>query len=316
MQTMTIGNSDLHVAPLGVGTWAWGDTRYWGYGQDHTRSDVDEAFRVSVEAGLTFFDTAEIYGGGASERILGELARQCETPVIIATKFMPWPYRLTARALSRALDASLQRLGVDHVDLYQIHWPFSLIRTETLMGALADAVEAGNVRYVGVSNYNATQMRRAHAALARRGVPLVSNQINYSLLNRSPEMNGVLDTCRELSVAIIAYSPLAQGILTGKYKPGSKAPGLRRFRRPFRRGSLEAVMPVVKLLREIGEAHGGKTPAQVALNWLVRQEGVIPIPGAKNARQAAENAGAIGWQITDDEAEALNQATLRWRSGS
>jgi aryl-alcohol dehydrogenase-like predicted oxidoreductase len=176
------------------------------------------------------------------------------------------------------------------VDLYQHHFPNRRVDISGLMELLSDAVEAGKVKAVGVSNYSAEQMRTAHAALALRGIPLASNQVEYSLLHRQPEVNGVLDASRELGVTLIAYQPLASGALTGKYLNGSRPTGLRRFMPNFRGKALEAVEPVVNLLREIGDRYG-KSPAQVALRWLVENECVLPIPGAKNGRQAADNAG-------------------------
>ena len=197
--SIAIGKSDLRIAPLGMGTWQWGDTLRWNFGKGYTQSDCEAAYAASRAAGITFFDTAEIYGSGKSEEILGALVRQDPQRVIVATKFAPLPWRWTARSVAQALDASLKRLGMDRVDLYQVHWPYTTIRIETLMNALADQVEAGKVGAVGVSNYSASQMRRAHAALARRGLPLASNQVHYSLLHRTPEQNQVLETCRQLS---------------------------------------------------------------------------------------------------------------------
>jgi len=163
---------------------------------------------------------------------------------------------------------------------------------------------------VGVSNYNAGQTRRAHAALAERGIPLVSNQVNYSLLHRSPEANGTLDTCRELGITLIAYTPLASGALTGKYRPGGRKPqATRRVMSAYRK--LESVMPVIEDLERIGRSHD-RSPAQVALNWLARQENVLPIPGAKNAQQAQDNARSIDFEISEQEAEQLDIATRPW----
>jgi aryl-alcohol dehydrogenase-like predicted oxidoreductase len=198
------------------------------------------------------------------------------------------------------------------VDLYQHHYPSDRVSIPELMALMADAVEMGKVMAVGVSNYSAAQMRMAHAALAARGIPLASNQVQYSLLHRQPEVNGVLDACRELSVTLIAYQPLASGALTGKYIEGEKPRGLRRFMGTFRRKGQEAVAPVVALLREIGEGHD-KSPAQVALRWLIENEHVLPIPGAKNGRQAAANAEALTFSLSSDELEALNQASRAWR---
>lgn len=312
----TIGLADeLNIAPLGVGAWAWGSTRLWGYGKEYNRSDVGKAFRASMAEGVTLLDTAEMYGNGASERIIGEILREGDfegTP-IIATKFAPLPYRFSAKSLLKALDKSLERLGIETIDLYQIHFPNPILKINSLMDALAESVKTGKVRRVGVSNYGADQMQRAHDRLASHGVSLASNQVEYSLLQRAPETNGVLDASRDLGVTLIAYSPIAQGLLTGKYGPGVRPSGLvRRMGRAFGEQNLKKIEPVVNILREIGEAHN-KQPAQVALNWLITQRNAFPIPGAKNEHQARQNAGALGWEITAEEAEKLELATLGWR---
>ena len=314
---VTVGLADeLNVAPLGVGAWAWGTTRLWGYGKEYDRSDVGGAFRTSIAEGVTLVDTAEMYGNGASERIIGEILREGGfdgTPVI-ATKFAPLPYRFSAKSLLNAVDRSLKRLGIETIDLYQIHFPNPIFRMSSLMDALAETVKAGKVRRVGVSNYSADQMQRAHDRLASHGVSLASNQVEYSLLQRAPETNGVLEACRDLGVTLIAYSPIAQGLLTGKYAPaGDKPVGIvRRMGRAFGEQNLKKIEPVLNILREIG-ASQDKAPAQVALNWLIRQRSAFPIPGAKNERQARQNAGALGWEMTGEEAEKLELATLGWR---
>jgi aryl-alcohol dehydrogenase-like predicted oxidoreductase len=290
---------------LGVGTWAWGDRMMWGYDRGYGRADVEGAFRASVEAGLRFFDTAEVYGWGTSERILGDLCEQTAEPIRIATKFAP--FRVSGRALLRALDGSLARLRASSVDLYQIHFPPFFTRMEPLMEALAEAVQRGKARAAGVSNFNVDQMRRAHEALERRGVRLASNQVEYSLLHRDPEGDGVLRVCRELGVTLIAYSPLAMGLLSGKYSPEARRHP-RRLGRYLHLWEPQALVRVIGLLEDIGRAHG-KTPSQVALNWLLRKPEVVVIPGAKNARQASENAGALGWEMAEQEADALDQAT-------
>ena len=314
-ETVSIGKTDLKVPPLGLGTWQWGDTGMWQYGSGYAQGDVEEAYRQSRAAGITFFDTAEIYGRGLSEQMLGPLVQAERSEVTVATKFAPFPYRVTASTLPKALDASLQRLGLEQVDLYQIHWPWgAMIRIETLMNTLADQVERGKIRAVGVSNYTEKQMRRAHAALAKRGIPLASNQVQYSLLHRKPEQNGVLAACRELDVRLIAYSPLAKGALTGKYHQGAAVGGMRRRQHAFSSAGLQASAPLISLMTQIGEAHGGKTPAQISLNWLMYQ-GALPIPGAKNASQASSNAGALGWDLTEEEfaqiTQQANKATAR-----
>ena len=175
---------------------------------------------------------------------------------------------------------------------------------ETLAAALAEAIDSGLTRNVGISNYNTARMRGMHAALARHGVKLASNQVKFNLLDRNPERSGLLQACRELNVTLIAYSPLAQGLLTGKYTPQNPPKGARGNRSAK---YLESIQPLIKLEREIGQAHGGKTPAQVALNWLLCK-GAVPIPGAKNPRQLADNAGAMGWRMTEGEVAALDAA--------
>ncbi|MFQ5857785.1 MAG: aldo/keto reductase [Anaerolineae bacterium] len=312
MKTIPLGSSDLRISRLGIGTWAWGDRLFWGFGRGYGEADVEAAFQASLTASINFFDTAEIYGRGRSEQLLGQFVHAAGQPVVVATKFFPYPWRLRRGDLLRALRGSLKRLGMDRVDLYQIHWPYPPVSIETWMAGLADAVDAGLSRAVGVSNYNVERMRRAHTALAERGVPLVSNQVQFSLLDRRPERNGLLEACRELGVTLIAYSPLAQGLLTGKYTPRERPPGVRGLR--YNRQYVTQIQPLVALLRQLGEAHGGKTPAQVALNWVMCK-GAVPIPGAKNARQAEENAGALGWRLTGGQVAALDEISEKLKQG-
>ncbi|HET9021151.1 MAG TPA: aldo/keto reductase [Ornithinibacter sp.] len=318
--TRPLGRSSLQVPRLGVGTMTWGDPSglarltpaKLAYGGADGAEEESRAFAVSMSEGATLFDTAAMYSNGASERRLGELS--AGTAAVVATKFPPGP-RGTTDDLPDALEASLGRLGRDRVDLYQHHFPSRRVDIRRLMELLADAVDSGKVSAVGVSNYSAEQMRLAHTALAGRGVPLASNQVQYSLLHRHPETDGVLDACRELGVTLIAYQPLASGALTGKYLSGPRPRGLRRFAPYFRRSQSERVGTVVALLREIGERHG-VGPSQVALGWLMAKDPVLPIPGAKNAAQAASNALALTLDLSVEEVEALDSVTTAWRPGS
>lgn len=306
-----IGQSDIEIVPMGIGTWAWGDQGFWGYGKDYGRKDIDGAFVATVNAGITLIDTAEVYGFGESERILGDLVRKTRTPVVVATKYLPFPWRIGRGAVRDALNASLRRLGMESVDLYQVHIPPLFLNNNDVLDGLADAVADGKIRTVGVSNYNAEQVLAAFDALERRGVRLAVNQVNYSLFKRTPEVNNVLTVCRERGMTVLAYSPLAQGLLTGKYTSARQASGVRAL--TFALQDMQKVQEVVGRMREIGQQHGGKSPAQVALNWLMCQDSVIPIPGAKNVRQANENAGALGWALTPEEVYAINEATFTWR---
>jgi len=314
---MTLGKSGLRVPRMGIGAMVWGQPKgmaRWtpaqlAYGPSHGTLEEEEALKVSLDAGVNLIDTAEMYSNGAAERRVGELARGKD--VLIATKFPPSPFA-REDVFPNALEGSLARLERSSIDLYQHHFPSNRISIPKLMNLMANAVEAGKVKTVGVSNYSAEQMRLAHAELAKRGIALASNQVQYSLLYRKPEVDGVLDACRGLGITLIAYSPLAQGALTGKYSPETKASGLRRFLPNFNRRAMEAVQPVVELLRQIGDRYG-KSPSQVALRWLIETENVLPIPGAKNSKQAAENVGALSFSLTPEEVEILSQATLAWR---
>ena len=295
----------LHAVELGLGTWQWGDRLIWQYGQNYQEEDIRDTFRLSLEAGIRFLDTAEVYGSGRSERFLGKFLKETDQPILIATKFLPYPWRLTRKSLIRALKRSLERIGLETVDLYQVHQPLPPISIETWMEAMAEAVDQGLTRTVGVSNYNVDQMQRAHATLAKKGVPLAANQVQYSLLNRTVEKNVLLAHCEELGVRLIAYSPIEKGLLSGKYSADKPPSGLRG--QIFGK-LLPKIGPLLKLMTEIGQEHGGKSKAQVALNWCICK-GTLPIPGAKNARQAQENAGALGWRLTEEELEQLNQAS-------
>ncbi|MCC6905286.1 MAG: aldo/keto reductase [Anaerolineae bacterium] len=304
---VTLGSGGPSIQPLGVGTWSWGDSFFWGYGRGtYTDVDIQAAFDVCLDAGVAFFDTAEVYGLGRSEKILGKLVRHSGKNLVVTTKFFPFPWRFTRGSVKRTLRYSLNRLGLASIDLYQVHWPFHPISIEMMMDGMADVVDAGLARAVGVSNYSPDQMRRAHAALLKRGLRLASNQVEYSLLNRGPERSGLLRACAELGITLIAYSPIGMGMLTGKYTPDNPPQGTRSAR--FSRAYLARIQPLIQTMRAIGEQHGGKTPSQVALNWLIGK-GAVPIPGAKNARQAQENAGALGWAMTGDEMAELDRAS-------
>jgi aryl-alcohol dehydrogenase-like predicted oxidoreductase len=316
--TTFLGHGDLAVPRLGLGAMVWGQPTgmaRWtpaqlAYGPSDSAAEEQRALDVSIAAGVNLIDTAEMYSLGASEKRVGELARGRD--VLIATKFPP---AISSRPsdFPAALAGSLARLQRDRIDLLQHHFPSRRMPIPELMGLMADAVAAGKVRAVGVSNYSEAQMRLAHAELAKRGVPLASNQVEYSLLHRRPETDGVLEACRELGITLIAYTPLAGGALTGKYSPGTKARGLRRFiGGRFRRSGLEALKPVIELLREIGARHSA-SPGQVALRWLLEADGVLPIPGAKDSAQAGSNAGALGFALTTAEVDALSDATTAWR---
>ncbi|MEM8674571.1 MAG: aldo/keto reductase [Cyanobacteria bacterium P01_G01_bin.67] len=306
--------NNLSLPALGIGTWSWGDRLFWGYGSNYGEAEVAEAFEAALANGATFFDTAEVYGLGESERLIGRFLKQTNQSVQIATKYFPLPWRFSAQAVVDALNESLKRLQVERVALYQVHMPFSfLMSQETLMTALAKEVQRGRIAAVGVSNYSAPQMQQAYDLLAQYDVPLAVNQVRYSLLTRKIEQNGILETARKLGITILAYSPLDQGLLTGKYTPENTeiVQGARKLDPKFSVSGLSKIEPLISKLRHLGEKYN-KTSAQVALNWLIVQDNIIPIPGAKNARQATENAGAMGWALSQEDAEELGMLSLNY----
>jgi aryl-alcohol dehydrogenase-like predicted oxidoreductase len=311
---VTSARPQVVIPSIGVGTWSWGDRSTWGmggYDAAFTRQSITEAWEASIDAGVSFFDTAEIYGSGESERIIGSLlasdpARAGAT--IIATKFMPVPWKLGVRgSLLRSLRASLERLGLPAVDLYQLHAPVSLRSRTVLADALAEAHQLGLVKAVGVSNYSPRETRAMAATLAERDLSLASNQVEFSLLRRTPETSGLLSTCHELGVAVLAYSPLGQGRLSGKYTAAHPPPSGRNFGNH----PMDEVEVVVAELTALGAQHS-KTPGQVALNWVMAK-GAVPIPGAKNRKQAEENAGALGWSLELAEVVRLDAVALEGR---
>jgi aryl-alcohol dehydrogenase-like predicted oxidoreductase len=295
----------LHAIEIGLGAWAWGDRVVWQYGRGYSDTDIRQAFQISIKEGNRFIDTAEIYGSGRSERLTGQFLKETDQPILVATKFFPMPWRLTRHSIPSALRRSLERLKLEIVDLYQIHAPSPLLGIETMMEGMLMCLDKGWTRTVGVSNFNQSQMLRAFSALARKGIPLAANQVHYSLLNREVEKNGLLARCKELGIRLIAYSPLEMGLLSGKYTPAHPPPGSRGVRYL---GVLNRIQPLIKLMTEIGQDLGGKSNVQVALNWCICK-GTLPIPGAKNADQALQNAGALGWRLTDEEVARLDQAT-------
>ncbi|XP_068655650.1 uncharacterized oxidoreductase At1g06690, chloroplastic-like [Aristolochia californica] len=315
-----LGGSDLKVSKLGIGAWAWGDTGYWNDSQwdDNKLNAAKDAFNVSLDSGINLVDTAEVYGekwlnSGAvnSETLIGRfIAERKEkglTEVAVATKFAPLPWRLGRKSVLSALQNSLSRLGLSSVELYQLHWP-GIWGNDGYVDGLGDAVEKGLVKAVGVSNYNEQRLRKAYNQLKKRGIPLASNQVNYSLIYRAPEENGVKAACDELGITLIAYSPMAQGVLTGKYTAKNPPSGPRG--KIYTPEVLTQLEPMFSRIKEIGQKYD-KTSTQVVLNWLVCQENVLPIPGAKTAQQATEFAGALGWRLTNDEIAELRSLAAR-----
>ena len=311
MQKRRLGRTDIEITPIGLGTWQLSEGRgfskyFWPV---LSQDVVDSIIKAAIDGGINWFDTAEVYGSGRSEQDLSAALVKAgidNGEVIIATKW--WPVFRTARSIGSTIDVRLKCLSPFPIDLYQIHNSYSFASIEAQMNAMADLVEAGKIRAVGVSNFSAKMMRKAHDVLVRRGIPLASNQIRYNILARGPETNGVLETAKELGITVICYSPLEFGLLTGKFH---RDPDLLQScpfaRRKIMAKSIESSMPVIKVLEGIAEAHGA-TVSQVALSWLVTFSGeiVVAIPGASKPKHAEESAGAMKIALTSDEMERID----------
>ena len=315
-----LGQSSLSVSPLGLGCWQFSRGsgivgRYWSNLED---ADILDIVRVSLEGGMNWVDTAEIYGGGKSEQALAHVLDQLKqegsshAAPLIATKW--WPLMRTAGSITATIDQRIACLGGRGIDLYQIHQPFSLSSIASEMKAMAGLVQAGKIRYAGVSNYSAKQMVEAHRLLKTYGLSLVSNQVKYNLLHRNIDQNGIMSAAKELGISIIAYSPLQQGILTGRFHndPSQIAAvsRMRRMQSGLDDSSLARSKPLINSLSKLAEKYA-VTPGQVALNWLIYYHGdtVVAIPGASKVRHARENIGAMTFQLSRDELELLNEAS-------
>jgi len=315
MKLRRLGRSDVEISPIGLGCWQFseGAGLVGGFWEALPAPVIEEIVAASLEGGINWFDTAEAYGGGRSERALAAaLTRLGKKPgeVVVATKWQPFP-RL-ASSIGATIGERLAALNPYPIDLHQIHQPFALATVDAQAQAMADLVRAGKIKTVGVSNFSAKKMRAMHAALAQRGVPLVSNQMHYSLLNRKIESKGVLAAAKELGITIIAYSPLEQGLLSGKFHDDptliQSRVGPRKYLPAFRAGGLARSRPLIDELKKLATAYG-VTPSQVALNWLTTFHGdtVVAIPGATKRRHAEENVGSMGFTLSPEQRGRIDE---------
>ena len=306
-----LGQTDIEVTPIGLGgnKFSGGKGLYGLAMPDLSQEEINEIVQVALDGGINWFDTAEMYGFGHSEQAIARALRAAgknDDQVVIATKWTPF-FR-TAGNIPKTINKRISFLDGYIIDLYMVHNPLGFSSPEAEMEAMADLVEAGKIRSVGVSNFSAEQMRRAHNALERRGLPLAVNQVEYSLLNRKIEKNGILDTAKELGITIIAWGPLGSGLLTGKYHDPERFKQVPFGRKMVLRRQLESSRPLVEALREIAANHE-VTPAQVAVNWLVKFQGelVVAIPGASKVKHAEESAGALSFSLSDEEMARLDK---------
>lgn len=314
MNRTHLGNTGIELSPIGLGCWQFsnGGGIVGGYWPALPQETANAIVRASLDGGINWFDTAEIYGRGGSEKSLAQAllaAGKKPGEVVIATKW--WPTARRAESIRTTIDERLRFLDPFPVDLHQVHQPFAFATVAAQMNAMADLVEEKKIRAVGVSNFGAARMRKAHAALQKRGLPLASNQMKYSLLDRRIERNGVMAAAKELGITIIAYSPLAQGILSGKFHDDPSLiakSGVRRYLRDFRASGLAKSRPLIDEIRAIAAAHGA-TPSQVALAWVIQFHGetVVAIPGATKEKHVADNVGAMQLRLTEAELKRLDE---------
>jgi len=299
---------------MGCGTWAWGNRLLWGY-DESMDEELQAAFTLCVSSGVTLFDTGDSYGtgklNGRSEQLLGQFSQQYQgankDSICIATKLAAYPWRLTRQSMISACKASASRLG-KNVDLVQMHWStanYAPWQEGALLDGLADLYEQGLVKGVGLSNYGPKRLKWVHRKFSDRQIPIVTLQVQYSLLSTYPVTELRLkDVCDELGIKLIAYSPLALGLLTGKYSANGSLPkGIRGL---ACKQLLPGMRSLLECLREIA-ALRNKTVSQVAINWCICKE-TIPIPGAKSVAQAMDNIGALGWELEFGEIAELDKA--------
>jgi aryl-alcohol dehydrogenase-like predicted oxidoreductase len=284
------------MSAIGLGTWQFGSME-WGYGSRYAREEAQAIVRRALDLGVNLIDTAEIYGQGRSEKIVGEAIRGRREEVFLATKIFPigLPFQVASRARSSA-----RRLGVDHIDLYQQHWPNPIFPARSTMPRFKRLIDSGLIRHAGVSNFRLSQWQGAEAAL---GGPVLSNQVRFSLAHREPE-TALLPWAQQQGRVVIAYSPLGQGLLSGRYQDAPPR-NFRRILPEFRASARARLAPLIAVLREIASGHGA-TPSQIALAWLIRKPNVVAIPGASNVRQVEENVAAADLDLTEAESERLS----------
>ncbi|MFP5020439.1 aldo/keto reductase [Pseudonocardia phyllosphaerae] len=299
-----LGSAGIPWSVIGLGTWQFGSTE-WGYGEDF-RAEAHRIVARARELGITFFDTAELYGFGRSEQILGDALRASggtdpRDGVVLATKFLP--ILPLAPILEQRAVTSASALGVRAIDLYQVHKPHPVLDDRSAMRGMATLQRIGLVRDAGVSAYPLRRWRSAEAAL---GGPVLSNQVEFSLLRREPAAD-LVPWAAEHGRVVIAYSPLAQGLLTGRYDETHRPSNRVRRNTAWLPANLRALAPLTDALRDVATAHDA-TPAQVALAWVVHHPNTVAIPGASSVAQVESNAAAAEIRLRDDEHAGLTAA--------
>jgi aryl-alcohol dehydrogenase-like predicted oxidoreductase len=317
MKTLrSLGNSGMMVTPIGLGCWQFSKQnnlagKFWPTLEDDL---ITKVVSLSLEGGINWFDTAEIYGKGASEKALAkalQLAGKKPGEVLIATKW--WPMFRFASNISVSFDQRIEALNPYPIDLYQIHQPWGFSNEKSEVSAMAELFAQKKIKYIGVSNFSAKMMQSAWETLVKKGIPLASNQMSFSLLNRKIESNGVMETAKKLGISIIAYSPLAQGMVTGKFHDNPellKNIGLRKHTSLFKPAGIEKSRPVINLVKELSLKYN-VTPSQIALNWVINYHGdmIVAIPGATKEFHVKENTGAMSFKLSDEDMLRLDKVS-------
>ena len=311
-----LGRTNMMVTPIGLGSWQFSKQnnmagKFWPTLEDDL---INKVVSISLEGGINWFDTAEVYGNRASEKALTkalQTAGKKPGDILIATKW--WPMFRFAANIAKTIDVRIRNLAPYPIDLYQVHQPWGFSGEKAEMTAMAELWERKLIKNIGVSNFSAQKMKNAWETLDKKGIPLASNQVLYNLLNRKIESNGVLEMAKKLDISIIAYSPLAQGLVTGKFHDNPallKNIGLRKYSSQFKPEGLEKSKPVVMLVKELALKYN-VTPSQIALNWLINYHGntVVAIPGATKEHHAKENTGALSFRLSDADMVKLDEVS-------
>lgn len=312
----SLGNTDIQITPIGLGCWQFSKQnnlagKFWPTLEDDL---IEKVVSLSLNNGINWFDTAEVYGNGASEKALSkalQAAGKKPGEITIATKW--WPMFRFASNISKTIDERTKALSPYPIDLYQVHQPWGFSNERKEVAAMAELWKNRLIKSIGVSNFSAKQMKNSWETLDKKGIPLASNQVLYNLFNRKIESNGVLETAKNLGVTIIAYSPLAQGLVTGKFHDNPellKNIGFRKYSKQFKPEGLEKSRPVVMLIKELAAKYNVST-SQIALNWVINYHGntIVAIPGATKEHHVKENAGAMSFRLSDEDMVKLDQAS-------
>jgi aryl-alcohol dehydrogenase-like predicted oxidoreductase len=317
---VSLGNTKLMVTQIGLGCWQFSKQKnlagkFWPTLEDNI---INEVVSLSIEGGINWFDTAEVYGNGASERALSKALQNIgKKPgdVLIATKW--WPMFRFASNIPKTIDERIKALSPFPIDLYQVHQPWGFSNEKSEVAAMAELLDKKLIKNIGVSNFSAPQMKNAWETLDKKGVQLASNQVRYNLLDRRIETNGVMDMAKKLGISIIAYSPLAQGLVTGKFHDDAellKNIGFRKYSPQFKPNGMAKSLPLITTIKELAVKYNA-TPSQIALNWLINFHGntVVAIPGATKEKHVKENVGAMGFRLSDADLHRLDKESAIYK---